>query len=105
MARFSYLLQANANGDLTGFHVTFTSEGPVLIIFSNEGRLRSFVDVLHPVLAREGKKIAYASGDADSIEGVVQEILEQDPAMEQAIFVPDDAPIVATILDYYRTAV
>jgi hypothetical protein len=104
MANFSYLLQADANGDLTGFHVTFTNEGPVLIIFSNEERLGSFVDALYPVLAKEGKKIAYASMPADSIESVVQEILEQDPGMAEAIFVPDDAPIVDTILDFYTSA-
>lgn len=102
MARYSFLLHANSDGELVAFHATFTSEGPVVIIFSQEDRLQDFLDLLSPILAIEGKKLAYASQDADSIESIVASILQMDPSMSDATFVPDDAPIVDTILDYYE---
>jgi hypothetical protein len=101
MAQYSFLLEADSDNEVIGFHATFTSEGPVLVIFSRQARLDEFLDLLSPILAKEGKKIAYSSHEADSIEEIVGSITQSDPTMQDALFVPDDAPIVDSILEYY----
>jgi len=96
-------LQCDENRQPTGVFSIFTSEGPLVIIFSNLPKWHRFREAAAAALARDGKYIASTEIEADSIDGVVDELESLDPAItEQATFVPDTAPIVADVLAFFE---
>ena len=84
------------------FSVT-TTEGPLVVIFSSQAAWGEFAEAVAPVLARSQQFIGSAPFDEETVEDVVDRLIEIDPSLDgTTTFVPDDAPVVGDVVTFFR---
>lgn len=96
-------LLIDQNNEPIGLFSVNTTEGPVVIVFTNTPRLEEFLEATSAVVRLDGKKVGTASFDADSMEEVVAKLLEADPSIKGSKFVPDGSPIFDDAVAFFKS--
>jgi sugar/nucleoside kinase (ribokinase family) len=86
-----------------GLFSVSTTEGPLVVIFSNKAAWGEFAEVVAPVLARSQQYIGSAPFDEETIDDVVDRLIEIDPSLDgTTTFIPDTAPILDDVMTFFR---
>src|SRR5438034_11695005 len=97
--RYTVPLLLNEAGEPIGAFSVNTSEGRLVIIFSNSIRWQTFADPVARTLAKKGQKLGSFDLDAPSLEAVVSRLVQMDPNLtNEATFVPDSLPMFSEIV-------
>ena len=84
------------------FSVT-TTEGPLVVIFSSQAAWGEFAEAVAPVLARSQQFIGSAPFDEETVEDVVDRLIEIDPSLDgTTTFVPENAAVVGDVVTFFR---
>lgn len=95
-------LSIDSSGQPVGLFSIFTTEAPIVFIFTNQARLDDFLDAAAHALAKEGNKIGSTVFEAESMEEIIGKLLEIDPTLAGTNFVPDSAPIYDDALEMLK---
>ena len=80
-----------------------TTEGQLVIIFSNMATWSRFADAVGPVLRTENRYLGSTPFEADSVDAVVDQLADLYPAvLDEATFIPDTAPVVESVITYFE---
>ena len=100
--KFIVPLHCDSKKQPMGLFAVHTSEGPVVVIFSNKPKWDRFCRAVAPVLAREGTYIGSTNFESDFIEDVVDQLAALDATITSTTFVPDSAPILASVMEFFE---
>jgi len=78
-----------------------TSVGPVVVFFQGDHGLQRFVQVMAPVVQREGRRLGFTRIEANSIEEAIELFSTGDPALKNVRFVSSDSSIATQIIEHY----
>ena len=88
-------LSIDRNMEPDGLYALFTTQGPVVVIFSNPLKLEKFLSAAAHLSAEKGKKVGDFGMDATSMSEVVSKLLEMDPSLAGTVtFLPDSDPMI-----------
>ena len=102
---YTVALTVNNGGEPTGLFSIFTTEEPLVFIFTNQTRLDQFLDAAAQASLKDGNKVGSTVLKANSMEEIVGNLLELDPSLQGTQFVPDSAPIFNDALEMLRAEV
>ena len=91
--RYIVPMLAGADRNPVGLFSLQTTDGEVVIVFANKARWDRFADAVSPVLRQQDQFLASVTFEEDSIDDVAGRLVEMDPSLENATFVPDSAPL------------
>jgi hypothetical protein len=99
--KYTIPLLLDNNGEATGLFSIFTSEAPVVIIFTNPLKMERFKKIAFTKLASKGLKGGWASKEASSLGNLIRELMDDDPSLaeDNVNFVSDNDPFCDQLLD------
>lgn len=89
-------------GTVLGVFALYTTEGSIVVFFSGQQDSEGFADVMAPVVQRGGQRLGFATMDGNSIGEVLAPLIQADPTLLEATFLPSNSPIVAELMNQYR---
>ena len=96
-------LQLDQDREPVGLFSAFTTEGPVVVLFSNMATWNRFANAVAPVLSNQNTYLASVTLEADSFEDAIEQIAVMYPAiLDETSFLPDTAPLVTDIIAYFE---
>jgi hypothetical protein len=102
--RYTVPLIYDEAGEPQGLFSVHTSEGKVVILFSNSARWEAFSNPVARVLAGQGQKLASTVIEAPSLEAAVSKLAELDPNVtNEGMFIPDSTPMFWEIVRFFQT--
>lgn len=92
----------DADGNPAGMFSVSTSEGEIVVLFSDLAKWNIFAGLASRALRASGQLFGSVSVEAASFEDAVQQVVDLDPAIvDQAVFIPDTAPVVQDIMKFF----
>jgi hypothetical protein len=91
--RYIVPMLADADKNPVGLFSLQTAAGDVVIVFANKARWDRFAGAVTPVLRQQDQFLASVTFEEESIDDVADRLLEMDPSLDKATFVPDTAPL------------
>ena len=95
-------LSIDSIGEPTGLFSVFTTEAPVVFIFTNHARLNDFLDAAAGAVSKDGGKVGSTSFEADSMEEFIAKLLDMDPTLQGTQLVTDSALFFEDALEMLR---
>jgi len=95
-------LNCDARKEPIGLFSVTTTSGPIVILFGSKVRWDRFASAVGAVLAKDKHYLGSVEIEADSVNDVVDRLSGMYPAIvDEATFVPDTAPIVKDVLEFF----
>lgn len=86
---------------VVGIFYVNTSEGPLIFIFQNKAKWDAFASPVATALKAQGNYLGATSIPADSIEEIADQLAADDPTLAAATFMPDSAPILSDVIEFF----
>jgi|SRR5882672_4390004 len=85
-----------------GLFSATTTEGEIVIVFSNVAKWQRFLDPVSRLLSRNHQYLASVTLEAKSFDAVVRDLAKMYPELlSEASFIPDSTPIVEDIISFF----
>lgn len=104
--RFVIPITCNEDNEPLGLFSVSTTAGELVLVFSDMDKWDRFAGAVSPLLDAENQSLGSATFDAESVDGLLNQLAESYPAAaEDAVFVPDSAPGVEEVMAYLEKRV
>jgi hypothetical protein len=89
----------DSNNQLTGLFALYTTEGPIIFIFTNQNKMERFGKIASNMAAQSGNKFGWVDFQASSFSNVVSQLVSMDSSLAGSTnFIPDSDPFFDQIL-------
>ena len=100
--KFNVPMVCDANREPQALFSATTTAGEIVILFSDMSKWDRFADAVSPTLRASDQFLASVTLEAASFEDAMQQLVEIYPgALDEASFVPDTAPIVNDVIEFF----
>jgi hypothetical protein len=99
---FTIPLLLNSDRQVVGIFSVNTSDGALVFVFRNMAKWDAFASPVTTVLNTQGSYLGSTSIPAGSIEELADQLVADDPTLAAATFVPDSAPILGDVIEFFE---
>jgi hypothetical protein len=102
--KFNVPLVCDRNREPLALFSATTSAGEIVILFSDMSKWDRFTDAVSPVLRASDQFLASVTLEAATFEHATEQLVEIYPGvLNDASFVPDTAPIVNDVIQFFAS--
>jgi hypothetical protein len=97
--KYTIPLLIDSNNEPTGLFSLYTTQGRVVIIFTNPLKWEKFAEGASAMSASQGEKVGSTEMEASSMTDIIRQLITMDPTLAHGVnFLPDSDPLCDQLL-------